>query len=402
KSRTASGARQIAGRLFIPLQVGLALVLVVLASCFSQTLNRLRTENTGFDVDRVTIQTAPFHVLKLDAEAKLVLYQRMVDRLESLPGVASAAVTWFTPMTGYQATAAFHALTDKPTAVEDSQMSFNQVGPGYFRTMSTSILDGRAFERQDRKRDVCILNQAAAAYFFGREQAIGRFVTSSDKTAFPEGLGCRVIGVAENAKFSSLREPPPRTIYFPVTPPVVGTNRNLVFLINAPNKMTAMAAYRTAARELAPGLPMVGFFTLREQMDAALGSDRAITLMSNFFSAVALFLSAVGLYGLLSASVAQRRAEIGVRMALGARRSTVLWMILSDGLRLLAAGGALGLLGLAASARFVEGLLYGVSPFEPLRLAAIAGVLIVVTLVSGLIPASRACMTDPIRALRAD
>jgi ABC-type antimicrobial peptide transport system permease subunit len=211
---------------------------------------------------------------------------------------------------------------------------------------------------------------------------------------------CRVVGVAQDAKFANLHDPPPRTIYFPVQLETV--NRNLVFLLNAPSKAQAVAAYRTAKSELSPKTPFVLFVTLREQMEAALGSQRALSLMSSFFAGLALFLSGLGLYGLLSSSVVQRTNEIGIRMALGAERGRVLRMILSEALALLAAGLVLGVSVLTVTVRFVEKLLYGVSAFDPTRLAAITAVLAIVAILAGLIPALRAASVDPIQALRAE
>lgn len=175
KSRTSvGGRRQIAGRAFVPIQVALSLVLVALAGLLSQSLNRLRGEHLGFDVNHVTIQTPPFRNLPQKSDAKLDLYQRMVDRLEQLPGIQSAAVTWYTPMTGSQATSGFQALADGANPPEDSRMAYNEVGPGYFRTMKTKILAGREFERNERDRTLCILNQSAANYLFriNRQSAV--------------------------------------------------------------------------------------------------------------------------------------------------------------------------------------------------------------------------------------
>jgi ABC-type antimicrobial peptide transport system permease subunit len=213
---------------------------------------------------------------------------------------------------------------------------------------------------------------------------------------------CRVIGLAEDAKFANLQDPPPRTIYFPVTLDTLRATGNLVFLMNAPSKAQAIAAYRRAKEELSPATPLVLFVTLREQMDAALGSQRALSMMSNFFAALALFLSGLGLYGLLSSSVAQRTGEIGLRMALGAKRGRVLGMILSEGLGLLIAGLALGAVALTITTRFLDRMLYGVSPFDPVRLAAITAILAIVAILAGLFPAMRAASIDPIQALRAE
>jgi hypothetical protein len=279
-------------------------------------------------------------------------------------------------------------------------MAYNAVGPGYFRTMGTKIIDGREFQKNERKRDVCILNQSAAMNLFGHQPAIGQYVRSTDQKSFPNGVSCRVIGVAEDAKFANLREPPPRTVYFPVA--ASEADGNLVFLINSGTKGEAITAYRDALQEIAPTVPIVLFATLREQMDASLGSQRAITALSNFFGALALFLSAIGLYGMLSSSVAQRTSEIGVRMALGAQRGTVLRMILSDALRLTGVGILAGALCLIFGVQFIRHMLYGVTPFDPITLIAVCALLTTVALFAAFLPAARAASTDPMQALRAE
>jgi predicted permease len=411
KSRTAAGARRpILGRAFIPLQIALSFALVSTATLLSQSLTRLQTEQTGFDLDHVTIQTAPFSLQNLTPETRMELYHRMKNRLEQLPGINSASFTLFTPMTSFQATSGFQAASSGPNPPEDPRMAYNDVGPGYFHTMKTAILEGREFYDHERDRSVCVLNQSAAAYLFPHQGATGQYVRSTPgTTANPAGRGvspqrvvCRVVGLAQDAKFANLNEPPPRTIYFPVGLETLGNSTNLVFLMNAPNKAQAIAAYRTAKSELSPATPFVVFVTLREQMEAALGSQRALSLMSGFFAALALLLSGLGLYGMLSSSVAQRTGEIGVRMALGAKRGRVLRMFLSEALVLLAAGLVPGAIALVIAPRFVEKMLYGVSAFDPIRLGAITAVLAFVAIVAGLLPALRAARIDPIQALRAE
>ncbi len=363
KSRTSlSGKRRIAGRTFVPIQIALSLVLVVLASLLSQSVLKLRSEKTGFDIDHVTIQTSPLYLLKLKGEAKLNLYQRMVDRLSEMPGVRSAAVTYKTPMTGEEVMSRFQALGNGANQSENVPMAFNDIGPGYFQTMKTSIVSGREFAKNERSLNICILNQSAAAFLFPNQQALGRYVRATDQHEFPVGTTCRVIGIAEDAKFSDVRQGPPRTIYFPLSLQRIDNNLgNLVFLINSASKRSAITAFRQTLAELAPTVPLVTFVTLREQMDAALGSQELITLLSNFFGVMALLLSALGLYGLLSASVVQRTAEIGMRVALGADRRSVLRMILREALGMLGWGMLAGAIVLALTIRFVGAMLHGVS-----------------------------------------
>jgi predicted permease len=406
KTRSVGGQRRTAGRVFVAVQIALSLLLVTLASLLSGSLTRLRGEPTGFDLDHVTIQTPPFNRLPQRGEAKLDLYQRMVDRIGQGSSVQSAAVTWYTPMTGLQRTAVFQVIGEVANSPEGAAAAYNYVGPGYFRTMGTKILMGREFEKNERRRDICVLNQAAASLLFGRQAPLGQYLRSTDadrsQGGIPGGLSCRIVGIAEDAKFASLREGPPRTVYFPLANDAIDPAGNLVFLIHARTKADAIAAYRTALVEIAPTVPLVLFATLREQMDAALGSQRAITMLSEVFGLLALFLSAIGLYGMLASSVAQRTAEIGVRVALGAQRGTVIRMILGDALRLVGAGIVAGGVALAGALGYVKHLLYGVSAFDPATLIVVSAVLTLVSLVAAFIPAVRAASVAPVRALRAE
>jgi predicted permease len=399
---TLGGRRQIAGRMFVPIQVAMSLVLVVLAVLLSQSVIKLRSENTGFDLDHVTIQTSPLYLLHQKGEAKLNLYQRIVDRLKEMPAVDAAAATSQTPMTGEKIVADFQAVADGPNPPEDTKLAYNDVGPGYFQAMKTQILAGREFEKNERQLNVCILNQSAAAFFFPHQQALGRYMRSKDAKEFPDAVACRVIGLAEDAKFSDIREGPPRTIYLPLSTQRIDNLGNLVFLMHSRTKAQATAAFRKAIAEIAPTVPLVIFVTLREQMDAALGSQELITLLANFFGVLALLLSALGLYGLLSAGLAQRTSELGVRMALGATRGMVLRMVLREAFGLLALGLLLGAIALLFTVRFVSAMLYGVSAYDPSTLAGVAGTLVIVTVLAAMVPALRAATTDPIEALRAE
>jgi predicted permease len=400
KSRTVAGRKQIAGRAFVPVQVALSLVLVAVAGLLSESLIRMRSEHLGYDVDHITLTTPQFQALPQKGDAMLDLYQRMVDRLNEMPGILSAAITYYTPLTNRQATSSFQAMSGGPTPPEDKNMAWNDVGPGYFRTMGIGIVAGREFERQERDRSRCILNQSAANYLFPHQQAISQYLRSTDKQQFPDGVSCLVIGIAEDAKYASLRERPPRTIYFPMNKNTIAQGGNMVFLMRSAHEAEAIAAYRKTLAEFAPTTALLRFATLRQQMDDSVGAQRLVTVLSNFFAGLALFLSAIGLYGLLASSVAQRTSEIGIRLALGAQRSEVVRMILYEALRLLAAGIVLGAVALLFVVRFVRDMLYGVSAFNPATLAGTVALLAAVAFLAALVPARRAASLDPMEALR--
>jgi predicted permease len=410
KSRSAV-QRPTSGRGFVAVQVALSLVLVVVAALLSQSLLRLQNEHTGFELDEVMIQTAPLHLLGRQGDERLDLYDRMIERIARSSEIQSVAVTWYTPMTGFQSNSVFEAF-DGAATPRRATLAFNHVSAGYFRTMTTRILDGREFEPRERRRDVCVLNEGAARTLFPGQSALGEYVRTSDNTGLDIARGgsggrllsapvvCRVVGIADEAKFGSLREAPPKTIYFPLTPDL--RDGNLVFLLNARSGANAISAYRDALREIAPTVPLVRFVTLREQMEAALGSQRAITFLSTFFGLVALLLSALGLYGMLSSNVSQRTAEIGIRSALGASRASILRMILSEAARLAVIGVVLGAVGLFFAVRFVDKMLYGVTSFDWPTILGVGVTLAVVLLLASVWPARRAISVDPLTAIRAD
>jgi hypothetical protein len=340
--------RATSGRGFVAVQVALSLVLVVVAALLSQSLLRLQNERTGFELDQVTIQTAPLHLLGRQGDERLDLYDRMIERIARSSEIQSVAVTWYTPMTGFQSNSLFEA-SDGAATPRRATLAFNHVSAGYFRTMTTKILDGREFEPRERRRDVCVLNEGAARTLFPGQSALGQYVRTSDNTGLDIARGgsggrllsapvvCRVVGIADEAKFGSLRQAPPKTIYFPLTPDL--RDGNLVFLLNARAKATAISAYRDALREIAPTVPLVRFVTLRERMGAA------------------------------------RLAVIGV---------------------------VLGAVGLFFAVRFVDKMLYGVTSFDWPTILGVGVTLAVVLLLASFWPARRAISVDPLIAIRAD
>jgi len=247
-----------------------------------------------------------------------------------------------------------------------------------------------------------VLNQSAADSLFPRQEALAQYVRSADEKEFPTPFSCRVVGIAADAKYASAKERAPRTIYLPVTKQDVANSGNLVFLMRSAKVSDATTGYRKALGEIAPSTPLLRFATMQQQMDDSFGSQRLLTLLCNIFGALALFLSAIGLYGLLASSVARRTSEIGVRLALGATRGNVLRMILKEAMGLLVVGLGIGLVGLVVAVRAVQGMLYGVAPFDPATIA-LAGLLLVgIALVAAFVPARRAASVDPMQALRTE
>ena len=387
-------------RLYIPAQFAVALVLVFAAGLFSQTLLRLRANHTGFDPSRITMVTAQFQSIKQSPAEIATLFRQMTDALRASPGIQSAAYTWVTPVNGFAPELAAQAVGQSSG---EHKISFNEVSEGYFSTMRTQVLLGREFTTADHDRSTCIVNQAAAHLLFSDGSALGRSIKSSTTGEAGFTAQCSVVGVAEDARYASLREPAPPTLYFPAGQATVaggGYYNNLVFLIRSQSMAEATTAYRAALARYAPTTGYMTFLSLPDQIDQSLGSERLIALLSNIFAAIALLLSAVGLFGVLALSVEQRRQELGVRLALGATRNNLLRLVLSEAAVLVGVGALAGTIIAAGGARLITHFLYGVSPADAgIALLALAA-LGTVALVAALGPALHAAKTDPMQALR--
>jgi predicted permease len=389
-------------RLYIPAQFAVALVLVFAAGLFSETLLRLRSNHTGFDPSRITMVTAQFQSMKKSPAEIASLFRQMTDSLRASPGVQSAAYTWVTPVNGFAPD-----LFAQPASRSQGEhkISFNEVNDGYFSTMRTQLLLGREFTAADRDRSTCIVNQAAARLLFSGGSALGESIKSSSTGQAAFTAQCRVVGIAEDARYASLRDPAPPTLYFPASESTVaggGYYNNLVFLIRSQTMADATTAYRAALARYAPTTGYMTFLSLPDQIDQSLGSERLIALLSNTFAAIALLLSAVGLFGVLALNVEQRKSELGVRLALGATRTNLLRLVLREAAILVGAGAVAGTVISVGGSKLISHFLYGVSPADAgIALLALAA-LGMVALIAALGPALRASRTDPMLALRSE
>jgi predicted permease len=389
-------------RLYIPAQFAVALVLVFAAGLFSETLLRLRANNTGFDPSHITMVTAQFQALKKTPAEIASIFQQMTDTLRASPGIQSAAYAWVTPVGGYAP-----QIIAQPvgSSVGEHKISFNQVSEGYFSTMRTRLLLGREFTTADRDRSSCIVNQTAARLLFSGSSALGESIKSSFGGQAAFTAQCRVVGVAQDARYASLRDPAPPTLYFPAGASTVaggGYYNNLSFLIRSRTTADATVAYRAALARYAPTTGYMSFLSLPDQIDQSLGSERLIALLSNAFAGIALLLSAVGLFGVLVLDVEQRRSELGVRLALGATRNNLLRLVLSEAAIMVGAGALAGTVIAAAGSRLIGHFLYGVSTTNLGIILLALTALGIVALIAAVGPALRASKTDPMEALRSE
>jgi predicted permease len=389
-------------RIFIPAQFALALVLVLGAGLFGQTLSRLRSNHAGFEPAHIMEVTTQFQALKKTPAEIAALYRSMTDSLRAAPGVQAAAYTWVTPLTDFMPKALVRSLAQPHT---DHSISYNQVGDGYFATMGTHLLAGREFTIDDRDRSTCVVSQSAARLLFPRGSALGETLKATSHEQSHIDATCRVVGMVEDVHYSSLRDPAPPTLYFPAgatTASDGGFTNNLVFMIRSQTDAEAIAAYRATLARYAPNTGIMTFLPLRDQVDQSLGSERLIATLTNIFAAIALLLSAIGIFGLLALRVQERIPEFGVRIAVGATRGHLLTIVLGEALRMVLIGSVCGLALASIGYVFVRRFFYGVSPAD-IRVAVLSLlVLIAVAILAAAIPARRAASLDPTQALRAE
>jgi len=382
---------------FVTAQVTLSVVLLVGAGLFIRSLQSANTIDPGFRVDHALTIPINLGLLRYKETEGENFYRNLLARVEAQPGVERASLVRFAQLGfSFAQFQVFAAGRASGKTDEGISTGFNVVGPNYFKTMETPLLRGRDFTEADRKGapDVVVLNQTLAATLWPGEEALGKRVSISG----PDGPFLEVVGVARDGKYRSLGEAPHPYIYQPLLQSY-DPKMTLVVRTTGPPQSVA-TAMREQIRTLDANLPVADVKTLRDQLDLSLFPSRVAAWTLGGFGVLALLLAAIGIYGVVSYSVAQRTREIGVRMAMGAREKDLLRLVLGEGLFVIAVGLALGLLLAAAATRVIAGLLYGVEATDPLTFAGVPLLLGFVAMVASYIPARRATKVDPLVALR--
>jgi predicted permease len=380
-------------------QVALSVVLVTAAGLLLGTLRTLATLDPGFTRDGVLLVAADLRKAQYPPERLAAVHRELLDRLRALPGVRSASAASLTPVSGSAWNNLIVVEGHEPANRDDALVYFNEVSEGYFATLRTPIVAGRdvgAVDRPGAPR-VAVINREMARRFFGSASPLGRHFR--ERFGDEVGAPVEIVGVVENAKYESLRAEPEPIAYLALSQSEhPGANLNFAVRADAPLP-TLLAGVTTTVAEVSPSISLE-FRTLEEQVNGSLARERLLATLSGFFGALALLLATVGLYGTTSYSVARRHNEFGIRLALGAARSRVVRMVLGEVGRLVALGIVLGTLGALAASRVVASFLFGVSPTDPATFLLSAGLLVVVAIVAGLVPAWRVARLDPVAALR--
>jgi len=387
------------GPALVAVQIGLSLVLLVGAGLFVRSLQNLTRVDPGFTRDRLLLISINPRLLGYDRARLDALYDRLVERLEAVPGVRSASLSAHALLGDSASTSSIVLPGVTPVPGQPQVMvNSNVVTPRYFATVGMPLQFGRGFTRRDRKQppDVAIVNEALARRCFPGRSPLGlRFGFDSDKPRQFE-----IVGVVKDARYYELGKEPPPMAYLPA--PAEGESiADIEVRLAGGGAVTGIAGQlRRAIAETEPGLAVLRLASMGEQLDRSLSRPRAIARLTGFFGGLALLLSAIGLYGVMSYNVARRTGEIGLRMALGAPRARVLGLILRETALLLAIGIVAGLAAALAATRLAASQLYGLSAFDPGTVAVATAVLVVVALTAGFLPARRAADTSPMEALR--
>ena len=395
----AGGARP----LLVAVQMALALVTLVGAGLLIRSLWALQSVELGFAPERVlTFTVNPSSGDYADEGAGPAMHARLLDRLRALPGVEMAAVGSCMPATGESGCNSTVVLSvdgvEVPRAAAPS-IGWHLVSEDYFRTLGIRLRAGRVFDGRDRRgaRRVVVLNETAARLLWPGESALGRRLQLGTAGLNGEVHG-EVVGVVADARYRRLEDAPAPEAYLPDLQ--TGYSSTRVFLRAAGDPLALVPAVRAAVRSVDPNLPVYRLRTLEEQLGLALGRARFASLLLAAFALAALALAALGVYGVLAQSVAARRREIGLRMALGAAAGEVERLVLRQGMTMAVAGALVGTALALALSGLLRGLLYEVPARDPLTFAAVPLALLGVAALACLIPARRAARVDPTVVLR--
>jgi predicted permease len=393
RGATAGRGRFVLRRALVVSQVALSLVLLMAALLFVRSFRNLVTLNAGFQQDHMLIATFEFAPLKLAPQSQMAFKHELLSRVQAIPGVSSAAEVQMVPMSQ----SGWDGNIDIPGAAERQDVILNRVSPGYFQTMETPLLAGRDFDQTDvpaapRK---AIVNQAFARKYYGGANPVGKVFRDSD----PPGKTYEVVGMVKDSKFYDLREEASPTVYVSFTQTNGPEQRSTLMIRSDESLFSLISTINGAANRINPSM-VISYTVFKAQIREGLLRERLMATLSGFFGGLATVLAVIGLYGVISYMVIQRRNEIGVRMALGANRSDILRMVLRDATILLGIGLVAGTGLTIAAGRAAASMLYGLKPNDPPTLAAALAGIVAVGLAASFLPALRAANIHPMAALR--
>jgi putative ABC transport system permease protein len=408
KSSTSGGGRERLRGLLVVTEIALAVMLVVGAGLLARSFSRLLTADPGFDVNgvltlQVDLPTSSYREFPKVAD----YYATLTQRISDIGGVETVAATAALPFAREIPFLGNFAVQDRvaPEQGEEPTAHYRQVTPGYFEAMGIEITAGREFALQDDResRGVAVVNETLARQYFPDEDPIGKTLDGLPPHLALGGFlveSFEIVGIAEDVKYFGLAEGAEPSLYFPVAQ---APFRRMSFTVRtAGDPLALVASIRREIVSLDPTVPVSRIETMEGLLAASVARERFSMLLLTLFAGVALVLATVGIYGVTSYSISQRTAEMGIRMAIGAKPDDVLRLIMAHGMRLTLGGVVMGLLGAAAMSRIMASQLYGVEAIDPSTFAVVGGLLGLVAMVATYIPALRAARLDPVLALQGE
>ena len=390
---SAGERRRLLPRMLMSLEVALALLLVIGAGLLATSLSRLYRVGLGFEPRGIANLSLDMGKQGLDGEALIRWYRAYGESLAKVPGVENVAFASITPMDGSVWTSTYKT----PFSNGDRDLHMSRVSPGFFQAMRIPAMAGRDFAWDDSPESgrKIILNQSAARLLFPGMSPVGQHIMNDKKSL-------EVIGVVGDIRYASLSEGPPPGAYLAITQDSEKkpSYTCVVRIAGSPDQLASAA--RARAAKMAPEIPAPVLTTLTSDIDTSISSERMMAMLAVFFAACALLVTAIGLYGTLAYATARRTSEIGIRMALGARKLQVVALVFRENSWTAASGSLLGLVIALLAFRALASFLYGISSRDPLVLMASVGVLAFVSSAASLLPAIRAAQIEPITALRAE
>jgi predicted permease len=399
---SASGSGLQARNFLVIAETALGVIVVIGAGLLLRSLLMIGQVPLGFNPRGVlTFRVIPRGEKYLQLPQRTAFYQEALQRIEALPGIKSAAAESFMPLTFFRGNKAF-SIQGLPAAPGQLSMAeYDVVTPNYFQTMEISLLEGRAFSWSDspQAQPVAIVNEAMAREYWPGEDPLGkRLRQGGPNDALP---WTTIVGVVRNIRYFDVLTPPRPTVYFPTSqfPDAVGILRDWV-VRTAGDPLAVASGVREAIWQVDKNLPVSRLRSMEQVRAISVAPQRFNLLLFGLFAALALLLASVGIYGVMTYSVAQRTRELGIRTALGARPADILHQVLGQGMTLAFTGAAIGIVVALGVTRYLRSMLYGVAPTDLLTFAGVVVLLLVVSLAACYIPARRAMRVDPMVALR--
>jgi predicted permease len=391
----AGGTAVALRKTLVAAQVMLSLLLLIGAGLFVRSLKNLKSVDPGFHTSNLIEFSVDPTRNAYKPERSLDFYRQLRENLDAIPGVESSAFCVIPVLAGneWDNSMEVEGYQHKPTETPDPHMQF--ATPDFFKTMQIPLLNGRDFRMTDARGapKVAIVNEQFARRYFPRGDAVGRHISQGPK------LDTEIIAVVRNTKYESMRDEIPEEVYLPIQQVnfVIGV---MAYVRTSRQPEQAFSSVRQTVNQLDPNLPVSDMKTLEAQQEESLITERLVATLSSAFGVLATLLAAIGLYGVMAYMVAQRTREIGVRMALGAASSDVVWLVMKEVLLLAGIGIAVGLPAAYGLTRFAKSQLYGIQPNDVFTVAIATAAIAIVAIGSGYIPARRATLVDPMRALR--